>query len=262
MNSRLKHVYQFLKGQAPPKVQSVYMLCVTIIYILISVISQALFPESYSILRNTISNQGNSIINPQGYLIFNIGVFFIGFALIPHILFIMNHIRRTSKIIAYISAVFSVIGSISLSLLGVFPEEVEIPHLIVAGLAFIGFLLGALIMFIGFMERMLKRHSCGEVAAFTGLHVILVLSAIAISIFPLMAGVGDGLFGDGWFTSFTLWEWTLMISIVLWLLGMYLIILQLRKELKYREERGVTGNYFDDYLESHACFKKLALKKK
>ncbi|MHA1611763.1 MAG: hypothetical protein ACTSYU_06905, partial [Promethearchaeota archaeon] len=64
---------EIMTGKSSPKNYRTYMLVIAGIFLVVSVYAQLSFPETYSFLRNTISDQGSIKLNPNGHQLWNIG---------------------------------------------------------------------------------------------------------------------------------------------------------------------------------------------
>ena len=134
---------EIMTGKSSPKNYRRYMLAIASIFLIVSVYAQLSFPETYSFLRNTISDQGSIMLNPDGHRLWNIGIILLGILTIPYLLFLYHVLKSLSEIFSLVSTVIGIISSVSVSFVGIFPLDFEISHLISARVAFIGIFLKA-----------------------------------------------------------------------------------------------------------------------
>ncbi|MHA1745867.1 MAG: DUF998 domain-containing protein, partial [Promethearchaeota archaeon] len=199
-------------GKSSPKNHRNYMLVVVGAFLVVSVWAQIQFPEPYSILRNTISDQGGIILNPDGYKLWNFAIILLGIFTIPYFLFLYNILRSLSEIASVLSTGLGIISSLSVSFVGIYPLDLQAPHAISAGIAFIGIFLKAN---IDLVLLLLKNRSQPQSKK--------TINIIKIGIFYTLL---DGAF-IMMMTTFLIngsivpfWEWLYFLSVVLWIFGM------------------------------------------
>ncbi len=207
---------EVMKGKASIKHTRNYLLFIFITYFAISVYAQLVFPENYSVFRNTISDQGSLILNPVGAKLYNFGMIILGILAIPHFLYLYNILKSLSVVISTISTALGIICSISLSFIGIFPLDFRTPHLIFAGICFIGIFIKAntdLILFL--IERKKQRKQ-----KFNSKLPNIIMIGIYYSIFDisfLMLIITYLINGN----IVPFWEWVYFIAILLWMFGIY-----------------------------------------
>ena len=206
---------EVMKGKASTKQTKNYLLFIVIIYFAISVYAQIVFTESYSIFRNTISDQGSLILNPDGYKIWNFGMIILGILTIPHFLYLYNLLKSLSVVISTISTALGIICSISLSFIGIFPMDFRTSHSIFAGICFIGIFIKAnldLILFI--IERKKKREkSNSKLSNFIVIGIFYAIFNASFLVMMITYSINDNIV--------PFWEWAYFIAILVWMLGIY-----------------------------------------
>ncbi len=95
-----------------------------VVFSVLTFISLSLYPESYSIVFNWLSNLGNVDLNPQGAIYFNMACIITGIILIQ---FISQFYRWDTgnlfeRILLALGIILGIFASVSLIFVGVFPE--------------------------------------------------------------------------------------------------------------------------------------------
>jgi hypothetical protein len=103
---------------------SITGLLAVLIFVAFTFTSLALYPVPYNPLYNWLSNLGNINLNPLGAVFFNSGCIISGLVLIPFFagLYIWKPARKWSKILLLLGEILGILGSISLIMVGVYPE--------------------------------------------------------------------------------------------------------------------------------------------
>jgi hypothetical membrane protein len=201
-------------------VQVLYTLGMFLLVFLVCAIAQSLFSGPYSILYNTISDQGFDQLNPAGYKVFNLGIFITGFIQIPILVYFFKNISPKMPIVAIISFPLTLLGAVGVSFVGVFPMNNQRLHWIAAGFAFFGMYFGANIQFISF----LAQRNRITLEKFFRAALVLVLVLINLTFINMIIGMGirkDVITIQPTFKqlfSFALWEWCYLFSILAYIL--------------------------------------------
>jgi len=207
---------EVIKGKASNKHTRNYLLFIVSIFFAISLYAQFVFPEPYSIFRNTISDQGGIILNPSGYKLWNLGMIFLGVFTIPHFLYLYNILKSLSVVISTLSTALGIICSISMSFVGIFPLDFRAPHLVFAGICFIGIFIKANADLILLIIKRKKQREQKIDSKIPNLIMIGIYYAIFnISFFMMMITyfIND--------TIVPFWELVYFIAILIWMLGIY-----------------------------------------
>jgi hypothetical membrane protein len=114
-------------------------LIAVVVFSVFTFISLALYPVPYNPLYDWVSNLGNINLNPVGSYFFNGGCIITGLFLIVFFagLFTWNPNKTLSRILLILGMVVGIIASISLIMVGVYPETDIQQHLIAAASVFI-----------------------------------------------------------------------------------------------------------------------------
>ena len=122
---------------------SITGLLAVLIFTVFTFTSLALYPLPYNPLYDWLSNLGNVNFNPLGAYFFNWGCILSGLILIPFFtgLYVWKPIETYSKILLILGMCLGIFASISLIMVGVFPETHITQHMLAAagvfGLLFI-----------------------------------------------------------------------------------------------------------------------------
>ena len=136
-------------------VSSITGLMAVIVFTVFTFTSLALYPTSYNPLYDWVSNLGNINLNPSGAIFFNLGCILSGIIMIPFFtgLNIWKPIKKLSKILLIFGMVLGIYASLSLVMVGVFPETHLQQHLIAAAGVF-----SSLFIIIIFLSLALFNH--------------------------------------------------------------------------------------------------------
>ena len=127
---------------------SITGLVAVVVFTVFTFISLALYPVPYNPLYEWLSNLGNINLNPIGSYFFNWGCILTGLILIIFFVGLYNWkpVKTLSKIFLIIGMGLGILASISLIMVGVYPEIYIQQHLIAAAGVFI--LLFIIIIFL------------------------------------------------------------------------------------------------------------------
>jgi len=183
--------------------------------------SQILFPEGYSILNNYISDQGWVEKNPIGCWFFIICTAITGFLLIFHNIYIFYKFYPTLKIISWFYLISSIIGSISLSLVGIITKDAitKSIHDIMSDLAFGGFILAGICSFFIILRKLTVATLKEEGYSF--LKFLIVFLPIIILIVIL-----------NFIENNTLNQWTGLFILIYWVIFIFFILPESSKNKK------------------------------
>ena len=202
------------------KTEGIYISSVILAYIVVIILAMVYFPVTYSMLRFHISALGGLARNPEGNLIYNIGIFWIGIAIFPHLKYIFKNLEKLHFKISKVGIWFGGIGCIGFSGLGIFPEDVGILHKIFALSSVIGFISIAVGIYILTIKSAKVRFSFNSIFLFQLLTGFVILATILVIVMPISDiiavkwGLPLALF------EFSPYEWLTLISITTWILGM------------------------------------------
>ena len=105
-----------------------------LIFTFFTLTSLALYPTPYNPLYDWLSNLGNIDLNPLGAYFFNWGCILAGISLIPFFagLYVWKPRETYSKILLIMGILLGVFASISLIMVGIFPETHITQHMLAA----------------------------------------------------------------------------------------------------------------------------------
>jgi hypothetical membrane protein len=115
-------------------VSSITGLMAVIVFTVFTFTSLVLYPTPYNPLYAWLSNLGNIYLNPSGAIFFNLGCILSGIIMIPFFagLYEWKPIKKLSKILLILGMLFGIYASVSLIMVGVFPETHLQQHLLAA----------------------------------------------------------------------------------------------------------------------------------
>jgi hypothetical membrane protein len=203
---------EVITGKSSAKNHRIYMLVVVGAFLVVSVWAQIQFPEPYSILRNTISDQGGIILNPDGHKLWNFAIILLGIFTIPYLLFLYNILRSLSEIASVLSTGLGIISSLSVSFVGIYPLDLKTQHAISAGVAFIGIFLKANIDLVLLLLKNRSQPQSKKTINFIKIGIFYTLLDGAF-IMMMITFLING-------SMVPIWEWLYFSSIALWILGM------------------------------------------
>jgi hypothetical membrane protein len=198
----------------------------------ICLVAQMLYPVPYNIMNDHVSNQGSILRNPDGHIVWNIGIIITGIFLIPSVLFVYRQFRlkipsgtRDSSIL-FVLLVSGLTGCLGFVLVGIFPSEIAILHQIGGVSFFFGAAISVNCHFWLIFRNVsnnwfLKNHFLVTWILGTVMNVffllMLTVSWFEPSNFPNFSG------DPRWF-DFPVWEWLSFVSICLpWMLTPFLL---------------------------------------
>ena len=151
---------------------SITGLIAVVVFSVFTFISLALYPMPYNPLYDWVSNLGNINLNPVGSYFFNVGCIITGLLLIVFFggLFTWNPNKTMSRILLILGMVLGIIASISLIMVGVYPETDIQQHLIAAASVFI--LLFIIIIFLNL--ALFNNPKFMRFVAYLGFLVIII----------------------------------------------------------------------------------------
>ena len=134
---------------------SITGLLAVLIFTIFTFISVALYPTPYNPLYNWLSNLGNINFNPIGAYFFNWGCILAGITLIPFFagLYSWKPMEIYSKILLVLGILLGIFASISLIMVGIFPETHITQHMLAAAGVF-----GSLFIIIILLNLALFRN--------------------------------------------------------------------------------------------------------
>lgn len=185
--------------------------------VFVSILAQVLFPGTYSIFSNTISDQGSPQLNPLGSIFWRIGVIINGLAHIPYLLYLTRRFAQIHATKARNFKIISITAALAFSGVGIFPLDLGLIHYIMALIAFLGYYRAANLSFeiIDSLSPPIKKISAQKIDSFVVLKVFkfyfqsagaLCLASFLINKFLLQKEVS------------ALLEWNYLGAICMWLL--------------------------------------------
>ncbi len=220
-----KRMLELMSGKASKMMHGIYFGTILSGYVIISLIAQSLFPVDYSILDFKISAQGGITSNPEGHLLWNIGMIVMGILLIPHMLYLYENLKVSSPQFAQVVRLISISACVGFSFVGVFPREYPLPHSIPAAIALYGLFISLNLNLLLLIDRKKNFNSnwprsWGFVGIFIPMNII-VLSNIARSMIPQELWNAQI---DPRYYAYPVWQWSMFMSFFFTMLTLYSII--------------------------------------
>ena len=215
------------------KVSGKYMLWMLLLTLLLFAIgnlwSYFLYPEdsvrgSYSIIKNSVSSLGNQEKNPQGSLIWRLSFIFGGLSIIPVINYLYHRLQPVANITSKMFWISSVVASICVSLVGVFPENAGLIHYIFAILAFFAYMFGFCCNLYTFSKMHRENYPRFSIIPVIILYIFLIGSMIGFIVGLILFGLWY-FYGLYWINIYLpLWEWLVLIAELVYIIGIFCII--------------------------------------
>ncbi|HME53595.1 MAG TPA: hypothetical protein VKM55_15320 [Candidatus Lokiarchaeia archaeon] len=210
-------IQDFVAGKFSKKISYVYLVCVLGVYIGFIVASLVVFPGTYSILTNAISNLGNHGLNPfPGWLYFSIGLWFFGPATVPIFLYQYRAMSRALRWSARSFLVLSTIASAGMIGVGIFSEDlVFLFHVTFAAMAFGGLIFSSLFSWFAIIAMTIKEQDrrTKKILATILCFMVAVVVGVAASIGTVYIDINVyGVAEAGWI-NITFWEWMLFLTL-------------------------------------------------
>lgn len=216
---------QLISPHSSKKIHGIYISIILTCLLILWGLAQLLFNGQYSIFTNSISNQGRTDLNPNGWFFFTAGTIFGGLGLIPHFLYLFHHLHHSGKIVLYLAVISGIYASIGFAFVGVFPGNIIKPlHSFAAQSAFNGFYISALLFLIVLIVQLFKKTNS------TKWYWILLVYLLFFALLGLAWGVpklddnGPIPDVDPRVFSGSLWQWIGFVNVLIWLINLYLII--------------------------------------
>jgi len=226
---KLKTGFKFLKriwsGNCSKREYLIYLSILLLIYLIGIIISALKFPGGFSMTRVYISYLGGSDINPDGYIYYCIANFIVGFALIPHFIFLYKRLVPAMEFLSTFSCIWGVEGCIGFGLIGIFHQGI-LPkmHQITTYMAFGGFGICAFFCLFILIRKIILKHNWPSIKKF----ILLYGSMLSILIIALLfdsyeeffvnIGVNPIYLNDKfleWLYFFATLDWLIMIILII-----------------------------------------------
>ncbi len=117
----------------------IYYILLSLYFIAITIWAAFLYPSQYIPGRNYISALGGVSSNPLGYMLWNHGIKILGIALLPLIFYQTKHLNNMKSGIRLFIRILGFQASVGFILLGFFPQDSGIYHVIPAFMVLLGF---------------------------------------------------------------------------------------------------------------------------
>jgi hypothetical protein len=114
-------------------------ILVILLYCVFTFLSLALYPGPFSIMVNYLSDLGNSVFNPNGAVLYNVGIILAGLALFPFFIGLYKWYTKEQwrRMVLIATQVIGFVEAFSLIMIGVFPETAGDAHILWSDVQFI-----------------------------------------------------------------------------------------------------------------------------
>ena len=219
---KVQQFKKFLRGYASSSFMGWYIASVLTLYVLVIILARSFFPGGYSALDHTISTQGGIADNPDGWWIYCGGIIIVGILLIPIQIYLYHRLQPTLLFVSRLVLFFSLMGAIGFSFLGVFPHDYPESHDIATGAAFGGFILAAVLSFFVLFRKLQLKESWPTKKGFYLAYFHWWIMVVLIVIFQELDDWFDMSAYDPRYFSYSVVQWTAMVTVLMWMVGMYL----------------------------------------
>jgi len=213
-----KTVSRYFEGAYPKKTMFQRMSPIIAgIYAGLLITSWLLFPGSYSLITNTISDLGNHALNPLGSWFFSAAFFYLAFSLIPFYQFVYKRLVPIGRVLAKVALIANFVSFGGFIALAIFSNDVATLdiHVPAAVASFGGLVVGGLIYWIIIVKDAILKTGTRRIIPIVGALANVVVGIAVFQLFDFET------FSAKPVTEFTPpWEWTMFFAI-----GASLIIL-------------------------------------
>nr|MDO8113143.1 hypothetical protein [Candidatus Sigynarchaeota archaeon] len=204
-------------GKGDKKSHGYYLLIIGVYTAVSWVIAALIYPPPFNFIDVWISSLGDpSVLNYAGYVHFNISLVIFGFGLVPHYLYVRNHLPPEAKGAGIAGAIICSIASVAWGLIGFFPNPIQPTHDTVAYLSFFSFPAGLYFFYGTLVFQRVKLKKPWPNLAITWLifaEMIVYLSLFAGYVAPFLP-----------FHDWAPYEWGAFASICLGIFSLYFLI--------------------------------------
>nr|MDO8110120.1 DUF998 domain-containing protein [Candidatus Sigynarchaeota archaeon] len=234
----------FIQGKYPKKTmfQKLFPLSSSV-YAGLMLAAWLLFPGTYSLTTNTISDLGNPVLNPTGYLCFSIAFIYLAFMMIPFYQFIHKRLQPIGKILSRIALIINMVGSCGFIALALFPNTAATlrVHLPAAIVSFGGLVFGGLLYWVIIVKDAIVKTGTKRVIPIAGALTNIV---VGVAVIQLM-DISTFTIKNAPATFIAPWEWTLFFSIGASIIMLFRSMPEIQKKMtiyKLIEEKTSSGN--------------------
>jgi len=224
-----------IQGRASKRVEGFYLGWTILNFFGISWLAQLTYPEPYSPLFHNISHLGGFVHNPEGALLWNIGMVVVGILLLPHQLYLHKHLKTsfpgnnpsTQKVLK-VGLGCRVIACLGIIFIAILPEDLGIWHMIPAFGVFFGFLIAFNLDFGLLWQYSPRLRSRKGILLWLiiGWMDFTFLGLVVTQLFPaLLAQWGIPVI----ILELSPWEWSLFVSYFGWMGGLHILLEKISK---------------------------------
>ncbi len=229
-------VKRLVQGLADKKTHNKYLLAIFLYFFVLVAISAEFYQGGiwqgrvyegggFAFYKAAISNLGNPILNPHGWVFFSIAMIGAGCLFFPHVLYLYHAIRPVAPKFAKVFAFFLFITPIGMIGAGIINEDLIFAvHYLLGGLCFGGIGLAAIFGFFFSIVRLKRRQPWPSPGGFIILYGIVIAGLVYLVNMAITVGTSDP-------RALHIPEWVMFVTLLAWLVGFYLLISE-KKEIK------------------------------
>lgn len=177
------------------------------VYCILTWISASYYPGSFGPMTDYLSVLGNSNLNPDGAVFYNLGVSLTGLTLIPfYIGMYMTYGKPTGSKLISIATVFGFLNCLSILLSAVFPEDVYELHFIWSLMIFLTWIP------VLFLTNSFLFRKSGLIKWTSVYGLALALFDTAFVMYVVLIGTSTGSINE-WITIFAFLGWIFLLAI-------------------------------------------------
>ena len=207
----LVRISLFLEGYFKKKTLFQYVFPISAgIFLVFLLASDLLFAGTYNLAENTISDLGNPLLNPDGWIFFSIGFLFLAGVFFPFGMFVYQRLRTVDTFLSKFGFFANLTSSGGMVMLALFPNIITTLtiHIIAAVLSFGGIIIGGIFYWIIILKDAIIRKSKNRVLAFLGMSFMVL---IGITITQLIDFITFNFKTHS--EAFSVWEWILFFTV-------------------------------------------------
>jgi len=210
-NMNATAIHDFVTGKISNKTLFIYLAMVLGTFLAFLLAALAVYPGTYSMLTNAISNLGNHELNPfPGWLLFSVGLWIFGPTTLPIFFYQFRALKPVLKWAACIFLACSITSSAGMIGVGIFSEDMNFPlHVAFAAMAFGGMVLAAIFSWFSIMAMAIKEKTARtrKILAGTLVFMMTILIIVAATIGSLYIDIHSLDIAEDSLPSIELWEW-------------------------------------------------------
>lgn len=155
-----------------------------IIFCIFTFTAFTLFPTHYTPISNWLSDLGNINLNPRGFIFFNVGCILTGLILFSFFFGLRSWYtsKKWQKNLLIAAQIIGIFSAFALIMVGIFPEDTGVKHLISSALFFISLLLVLIVVNISLLKHAKFKTWIGYYGFFAALVDLILIILVTLSL--------------------------------------------------------------------------------